>query len=113
MASEFGSGNNFTVTMEGPFGNVGSSGKITTISLPAANWKNAVSPFFQSVEVSGISESSLIEIQASKEQIEMLCENGSAIHIENENGVATAYAIGNKPAEDLVLQITLNEVVSA
>lgn len=113
MVNSYGNSTGYTVQMAGPFGSVGSSGKIAQITLPAADWKNAVSPYFQVVEVPGISESSMVEIQATKEQIQLLCENGTAIHIENDSGVATAWAIGTKPAEDLVFQVTLTEVVSA
>lgn len=113
MAQDYGTNNGLTVEMAGPFGSVGSSGKITQITLPAANWKNAASPFFQSVEVPGISESSKIDIQPNKEQVAKFCIDGTMLHIENNSGVATAYAIGTKPDEDLVLQVTLTEVVSA
>lgn len=113
MALDYGAGTGFTVRMEGPFGSVGSSGKISTITLPAANWKNAESPFFQTVEVAGISESSKIDIQPNKEQVAQFCVDGTMLHIENDGGIATAYAIGTKPAEDLVLQVTLTEVVIA
>lgn len=112
MALDYGAGTGFTVRMEGPFGSVGSSGKISTITLPAASWKNAESPFFQTVEVAGISEASKIDIQPNKEQVAQFCVEGTMLHIENDGGIATAYAIGTKPAEDLVLQITLTEVVS-
>lgn len=113
MATDYGTSSGITVQMEGPFGSVGSSGKIAQISLPAANWKNAESPFFQTVEVPGISESSMVLLQASKEQIAAFCTDGIALCIENESGIATAYAIGNKPTADLTLQVTLTEVVSA
>ena len=113
MALDYGNGSNFNVKMEGPFGSVGSSGKITTVTLPAASWKNAESPFFQTIEVAGVSESSLINIQATKDQIAQLCIDGTALHIENDSGITTAWAIGTKPDMDLVLQVTLTEVVSA
>ena len=113
MAQDYGTNNGLTVEMAGPFGSVGSSGKIAQITLPAANWKNASSPFFQSVEVPGISESSKIDIQPNKEQVAKFCIDGTMLHIENNSGVATAYAIGTKPDEDLILQVTLTEVVSA
>ena len=113
MALGYGSGSNYSVRMEGPFGSVGSSGKITTVALPAAGWKNAESPFFQTIEVAGVSESSLINLQATKEQIAQLCIDGTALHIENDSGIITAWAIGTKPTEDMILQVTLTEVVSA
>ena len=113
MAIHYGGGSTLTVGLQGPFGSVGSSGKITQVTLPAANWKNATSPYFQTVEVAGVSESSLIEIQATKEQVAKLCFEGTALHMENDAGTVTAWAIGTKPAEDMVLQVTLTEVVSA
>lgn len=113
MAQDYGTSNDFTVQMAGPYGSVGSSGKITTITLPAANWKNAVSPFFQAVEISGISDSSMVNIQTNKEQAAKFCVDGTMLHIENDGGVTTAYAIGTKPDYDLTLQVTLTEVVSA
>lgn len=109
----YGESNGLTVRMEGPYGSVGSSGKITTVTLPAANWKNAASPFFQTVEIAGISESSMVMILPDKEQVAKFCVDGTALHIENDSGVTTAYSIGTKPNEDLVLQVTLTEVVSA
>lgn len=113
MAQSYGITDSYTVHMAGPFGSVGSSGKITQVTLPAANWKNAESPYFQTVKIAGISEVSKVEIQATKEQIAKLCVEGTAIQIENDAGIATAYAIGTKPMEDIVLQVTLTEVVSA
>lgn len=113
MALDYGTSSNYSVRMAGPFGSVGSSGKITHITLPVANWKNAESPFFQAVEISGISESSMVDIQATKEQIKQFCSDGISLHIENDRGNTTAYAIGTKPTEDIELQVTLTEVVSA
>jgi hypothetical protein len=113
MALNYGENSGLYVRMEGPYGSVGSSAKITTITLPAANWKNAVSPFFQTVEIAGVSASSMVQIQPNKEQVAKFCVDGTALHIENDSGVTTAYAIGTKPTEDLTLQVTLTEVVSA
>ena len=113
MAGDYGTSSGYTVQMAGPFGSISSSGKITQITLHAADWKNAESPFFQTVAIKGISESSMVEIQATDEQVMQLCKAGTAIQIENDGGVATAKAIGTKPTEDLVLQVILAEVVSA
>ena len=110
---QYGMAQDYTVQLAGPFGSVGASGKITRITLPASAWKNAVSPFFQTVEVAGISESGRIDLQPDKEQTAKLCSAGTALQVENNGGVATAYAIGTKPDYDLTLQVTLMEVVSA
>ena len=45
MAQQYGNSSNISVQMEGPFGSGGTSAvKLTQISLPAANWKGAISP---------------------------------------------------------------------
>lgn len=113
MALDYGTGSNITVRMEGPFGGGGgSSAKISGVTLYADNWKNAESPYFQDVIIEGVSASSMVSIQATKEQIAMLCKNGIAIHIDNDGGITTAYAIGAKPTEDMNFQVSLMEVVN-
>lgn len=113
MSLNYGESSGLNVRMEGPFGSVGSGAKIATVTLPVANWKNAESPFFQTVGIAGVSESSMVMILPDKDQVAKFFVDGTALHIENDSGVTTAYAIGTKPTEDLTLQVTLTEVVSA
>jgi len=113
MAVSYGSSREPEVTLAGPFGSVGSSGRITTVTLPAAGWKNGESPYFQTVELASVSESSLPELYPDAQQLERLWDGGTALHLENDGGTVTAWAIGTRPAEDLVLQVILTEVVSA
>ena len=53
----------------------------------------------------------MVTIQADREQMAQLEASGTAIHIDNDGGVATAYALGAKPEGDLTFQVTLTEVV--
>ena len=112
MAIAYGNSQGLEVRLEGPFGSVGSSVKLTAVTLSAASWKNGESPYFQTVEVPGISEAAAVDLRPDKEQLARLCREGTALHIENDGGVTTAYAIGTKPDYDLTLQVTLTEVVS-
>lgn len=112
MVLDYGTSNVISVKLEGPFaGGAGAGAKLTQVQLPAAGWKNAESPYFQNVLIEGISNSSMVNIQADRELIARLGENGTAIHIDNDGGVTTAYAIGSKPPIDLTLQVSLLEVV--
>lgn len=115
--TEFGNGGSFTVIMEGPFSGSGggTAEKITTISAPAANWKGAISPYSQVVEVEGISVNTKVEIQLSIDQIEQLRSENKDIGFttENDGGIVTLFAIGSKPDSDLEFQATLSEVVMA
>lgn len=112
MALDFGSGGTFSVKLEGPFGNAGSAVKLTSFTAAAADWKGAVSPYSQVVQVDGISQASKVDIQLGADELNKLHSGSFAFVVGNENGVATIYAIGDKPAEDLRFQATITEVTA-
>ena len=111
--TDYGSGNGYTVVMEGPFpGGGGSSSVIlATINTPVASWKGATSPYSQVVNVENISVNHKVELSLSAAQIEAL--SGQIIHFtaENNGGIVTVYAIGDKPATDCEFQASLTEVM--
>jgi hypothetical protein len=98
--------------MEGPFGGSGTAVKLTEITLLAANWKGATSPYSQVVDIEDISVSSQVDLQLSVEQLEAFRNMVVAFTVENNGGVVTAYAIGDKPEEDYTFQATVMEVVA-
>ena len=108
---QYGNAAGLTAVLAGPFGSAGTVAKLTQVDLPAAGWKGAISPYFQNVVIDGISASSMVTIQADLDQIAHLGENGTALYIENDGGVTTAYAVGSKPTVDLTVQVCLLEVV--
>lgn len=112
MALEYGDGGSFSVTMDGPFGNAGSSVKLISFTAPVANWKGGTSPYFQTVEVTGVSVNSKVDIQLTAEQMQQLHGMNIAFTTENEGGTVTLWAIGDKPREDMTFLATLTEVVA-
>ena len=74
MVQDYGQGGSFTVDLEGPYGGGegGASVKLTQITVPAASWKGAQSPFSQVVQIGAISINSKINLQPSVDQLEML-----------------------------------------
>ena len=99
--------------MAGPFGSVGgTSVKLTNIALPAANWKGAESPYSQVVNVDGVSVNSKVDLQPSVEQLEIFHDKDIAFSTENDGGVVTVYAIGDRPTSDYTIQATIMEVVA-
>lgn len=112
MVNQYGEGGTFSVQMDGPFGNAGSSVKITQIQAPLADWKGAVSPFSQVVAVDGVTNNSKVDLQIGYDQLDVLRDQEIAFTAANEDGVVTLYAIGEKPKTDIVLQATLTEVVA-
>ena len=109
---QYGQTGSFSARMEGPFGETGSSNKLTFISLPANGWKGGESPYHQVVEVEEISMGSMVELQPSVEQLTAWREMELAFTTENDSGVVTVYAIGDKPADDITIQATIKEVVA-
>lgn len=110
MAQSYGRAAGISVTMEGPFGSVKASDKVSQLTVAADGWKGAQSPYSQEAVVEGISTGSIVDLQPSPEQIALLCGLGIAMTAENDNGTVTVHSIGGKPEEDLTVQITIREV---
>lgn len=118
--TEYGSGGNFTVRMDGPYagGGGGAEGggslvKLATISALASAWKGGTSPYSQDIHVDGISVNSVVEINLNTDQIEQIrSENKNiAFTTVNVGGVVTLIAIGSKPSKDLVFQAKIVDVL--
>lgn len=86
--------------------------RITDVTLTASNWIGDNSPFYQVVNVEGVTENSQVDLTPSIEQLTIFYEKDLAFVTENENGVVTVYAIGQKPENDYVIQATVTEVNS-
>lgn len=113
MAQQYGTGSNMTVQMAGPFSGGGSAAvKLTEVTLLAADWKGAESPYSQVVAVEGVSVNSLVDLQPSVEQLEIFHDKDIAFCTENDGGVVTVYAIGDKPTNDYTIQATIMEVIA-
>ena len=85
--------------------------RIIEIDLLAASWVGAESPYSQVVNIEGITEYSQVNLRPSIEQLSIFYDKDLAFVTENENGVVTVYAIGDKPANDYTIQATVTEVV--
>ena len=86
---------------------------VKQISLPAASWMGAESPYTQTVTISGITVNSKVDIQMDATSLGVLIDSGtSAIWMENSNGMITAKCIGDKPNADMTVQVTITEVTA-
>ena len=112
MAQQYGEGGSISVQMAGPFGGGGTSAKITYITLRAADWKGAESPYSQVVAVDAVSVNSMVNLQPNVEQLENFRNKELALTTENDGGVVTVFAIGDKPTEDYTIQATILEVIA-
>jgi hypothetical protein len=86
---------------------------VKQISLPAASWMGAESPYTQTVTISGITVNSKVDIQMDATSLGVLIDSGtSAIWMENNNGTITAKVLGDKPNADMTVQVTITEVTA-
>lgn len=84
--------------------------RIANIDLLAANWVGNTSPYSQIVEIDGVTENSQVDLTPSIEQLVIFYEKDLGFVTENEDGVVTVYAIGQKPENDYAMQVTITEV---
>ena len=87
-----------------------SSARIAYIDLLAANWVGDSNPYSQVVKIDGITENSQVDLTPSIEQLVIFYEKDLGFVTENEDGVVTVYAIGQKPENDYTMQVTITEV---
>ena len=112
MAQQYGEGGGISVQMAGPFGSSGTAVKLTNITLLASAWKGGESPYSQVVAVEGVSVNSMVNLQPSVEQLEIFHDKDIAFTTENDGGIVTVFAIGDKPTNDYVIQATILEVIA-
>ena len=85
--------------------------KKLSLTLAAASWTGNASPYTQGVTITGGTATSQADIQADATAIQQMLDDGTnAIYIANNNGTFTAYAVGEKPTADLIVQVTVYEV---
>lgn len=84
--------------------------KIGYVSLYADNWNGTESPYSQVVSIPGVTENSQVDLTPSVEQLSIFHHKDLAFVTENVGGTVTVYAIGQKPVNDYIIQVTITEV---
>ena len=107
---------------------VGHPVRIGYVTLLADSWVGESSPYSQVVEVDGmaevnggvtenigiggVTENSQVDLTPSVEQLAIFHNKDLAFVTENEDGIVTVYAIGQKPENDYTIQVTITEVTA-
>ena len=86
------------------------SARVASIDLFAANWIGDSHPYSQVVKIDGITENSQVDLTPSVEQLVIFYEKDLGFVTENQDGIVTVYAIGQKPENDYTIQVTITEV---
>lgn len=84
--------------------------RLSTVTLSASKWAGSNSLYSQVVTIPGITENSKVDLLPSVEQLAIFFNKNVAFITENEDGVVTVYAIGDKPTNDYTMQVQITEV---
>ena len=84
--------------------------KMTTVNMPANSWVNDENLWYQVITINSITANSKIDLQPSARQLLTLQNEETALMAENDDGVVTVYALGNKPTQDYSIQVLITEV---
>lgn len=85
--------------------------KVDYITLLASAWTGEDKLYSQVVNIDGVTVHSQVDLKPSSEQLALFHEKDLAFATENEDGVVTVYAIGDKPTNDYTMQVSITEVV--
>ena len=80
------------------------------INLRANGWVGDDSLYSQVVKIDGVTEYSQVDLTPDVEQLAIFYEKDLTFVTENEGGIVTVYAIGQKPENDYTIQVTITEV---
>lgn len=83
---------------------------LASVTLLASAWKGENSLYSQVVTIDGTTEYSKVDLLPSVEQLAIFYNKNVAFVTENEDGVVTVYAIGDKPTNDYTMQVQITEV---
>ena len=91
---------------------IGSSAstRLASVILLASAWTGSDSLYSQVVTVPGVTKYSKVDLLPSVEQLAIFHNKDVAFVTENENGMVTVYAIGDKPLLDYTMQVQITEV---
>lgn len=88
----------------------GSTIRVSEVNLFSASWVGDASPYSQVVTIEGVTPYSQVDLTPSVEQLAVFYDKDLTFVTENENGIVTVYAIGQKPTNDYTIQVTITEV---
>lgn len=84
--------------------------RVSEINLLATKWVGSANLFSQVVNIEGVTKNSQVDLTPSVDQLVVFYEKDLTLVAEQENGVVTVYAIGQKPTNDYKIQVTITEV---
>lgn len=87
-----------------------SPARIGTVTLLASEWEGSDNLYHQIVDIEGVTENSQVDLTPGIDQLAVFYNKDLSFVTENDRGVVTVYAIGQKPTSDYTIQVTITEV---
>ena len=84
--------------------------RISTVTLYASAWEGTDNLYSQIVNIDGVTENSQVDLTPGIDQLAVFYEKDLSFVTENNGGIVTVYAIGQKPTNDYTIQVTITEV---
>lgn len=84
--------------------------KIGEVTLLASAWEGEDNLYSQIVNIEGVTENSQVDLTPDMQQLAVFYNKDISFVTENDGGVVTVYAIGQKPLLDYTIQVTITEV---
>lgn len=103
-------GETMAVDLGETYGVPTSSSWLTGVTLPSSAWSGSDKLWSQVVAIEGATEYSKVDLTPSAEQLTLFHEKDIAFTTENEDGVITVFAIGDKPSNNYTIQAIVTEV---
>lgn len=83
--------------------------KVTTITL-TSNWVGDASPYYQDIALSCVTETSIVDLQPTPEQLNSWQDDGLAFTTLSGNDTVRVYVAGGKPSSVISVQVRVQEV---
>lgn len=99
-----------TLTVNGTTYNVTPVVPASSVTLLATAWEGSGGSYSQVVEIPGVTAHTKVDLQPTVEQQCEFLDKILTFVVENDWGVVTVYAIGDKPTGNHTIQTTLTEV---
>lgn len=85
--------------------------RISDVTLLASAWVSVTATRHeQVVQIEGVTENSQVDLTPTGEQLEAFFNKQLTFTAEQEGGVVTVVAVGDKPQNDYTIQVTITEV---
>ena len=91
---------------------LGITTRIVEVTLLASKWEGEGDIYSQQINIEGVTSNTKVDLLPDADLIAIFYDKDITFVTENEDGIVTVYAIGDKPTKDYTMQAMLKEVTT-